>query len=255
MPDEPEPTMTSGAAYLGGLHAGVKSVFAYVMFGTFLGYGALCQGLEFSLPWSLLSTAIIWAGPAQLIMVTAIASGASAIEGAIAVTLSGIRLLPMVAALLPTLRTPATPMWHMLLPAHFTAASTWMEGQRLAPGIPRERRIAFYNGLGSMLTIYSLVATTVGFLLASQLPPVMAAAMLFLTPMSFLIGTYSNARMLIDKAALGLGLVLTPVFMLAKFDLALLIGGLAAGTLAYLFHRWRRAVCTPRSPRSVLISR
>jgi predicted branched-subunit amino acid permease len=241
MSDPSEPIMTGGAAFAGGLRAGAKSVFAYVIFGTFLGYGALCQGLDFTLAWSLLSTALVWAGPAQLIMVTAIASGSSAVEGAIAVSLSGMRLLPMVAALLPSLRTPSTPLWQMLLPAHFTAASTWMEALRLTPGIPRERRIAFYNGLGAMLTIFSLVATAAGYLLASQLPPVLAAAVLFLTPMSFLVGTYGNARMLIDKLALGLGLVLTPVFALAKFDLALLIGGLVAGTIAYAVHRWRDA--------------
>ena len=231
--------MTSRDAFAGGLRAGLRSVFAYVMFGTFLGYGALCQGLGFSLFWSLLSTALVWAGPAQLIMVTAIASGTSAVEGAIAVTLSGMRLLPMVAALLPSLRTPSTPLWQMFLPAHFTAASTWVEALRLTPHIPRERRIAFYNGLGTMLTIFSLVATACGYLLASQLPPVLAAAVLFLTPMSFLVGTYKNAKMLIDKVALGLGLVLTPVFALAKFDLALLVGGLTAGTIAYAAHRWR----------------
>ncbi len=44
------------------------------------------SGLGFSLAWALISTALVWAGPAQLIMVTAIASGTSAIEGAIAVT-------------------------------------------------------------------------------------------------------------------------------------------------------------------------
>src|SRR5262249_51758682 len=133
MPDQPEASMTSAAAFTAGLHAGVKSVFAYVMFGTFLGYGALCQGLGFSLTWALISTALVWAGPAQLIMVTAITSGTSAIEGAIAVTLSGMRLLPMVAALLPSLRTPKTPLWQMFLPAHFTAASTWVEALRLTP--------------------------------------------------------------------------------------------------------------------------
>jgi predicted branched-subunit amino acid permease len=211
------------------------------MFGTFLGYGALCHGLGFSLTWSLVSTALVWAGPAQLIMVTAIASGASAIEGAIAVSLTGLRLLPMVAGLLPSLRTPKTPFWQMLLPAHFTAASTWVEALRLTPHVPREHRISYYNGLGTMLTMFSLVATALGFLLASELPQVLAAAVLFLTPMSFLVGTYSNAKMLIDKLALGLGLVATPLFALAKFDLALLVGGLAAGTIAYAVDRWRRA--------------
>ncbi len=45
--------------------------------------------------------------------------------------------------------------------------------------------------------------------------------------------------MLIDRLRWALGLVLTPLFALAKFDLALLIGGLLAGTIAYAVHRWR----------------
>ena len=63
---------------------------------------ARSDGLDFSLTWSLLSTVLVWAGPAQLIVVTALAADTSAIEGAITMTLSGMRLLPMVAALLPS---------------------------------------------------------------------------------------------------------------------------------------------------------
>ena len=77
--------------------------------------------------------------------------------------------------------------------------------------------------------------------MAEKLPPVFASAVLFLTPMSFLVSTSRNARTLIDRLALALGLVLAPLFALAKFDLALLVAGLAAGTLAYVAHRVREA--------------
>jgi predicted branched-subunit amino acid permease len=238
-PDHAERPLSSAAAYVRGLRAALMSVFTYVIFGTFVGYGALCDGLGFGFGWALLSTVLVWAGPAQLIVVTTLASGTTALEAAIAVSLSGMRLLPMVAALLPTIRTPETPTWQLLLPAHFTAASTWVEGLRLSPGVPRERRIAFYNGLGCVLMLVALIGTTAGFTLASRLPAVLAAAVLFLTPMSFLVSIYSNGRMLIDRLALGLGLILTPLFALLKFDLALLIGGVAAGTIAYGVHRLR----------------
>ncbi len=36
--------------------------------------------------------------------------------------------------------------------------------------------------------------------------------------MSFLVSIYGNGKMLIDRLSLGLGLVLTPLFALAKFD-------------------------------------
>src|SRR3974390_3729964 len=90
-------TPSPAGAFAIGLKAAAKSVFIYVMFGTFIGYGALCHDLGFSLAWALISTVLIWAGPAQVIVVTALGSGLSAGEAAIAVSLSGIRLLPMVA--------------------------------------------------------------------------------------------------------------------------------------------------------------
>ncbi len=237
--DQPDITLSSAAAFWRGMRSGATSVFAPMMFGTFIGYGALCHGLNFTLTWTLLSTVLVWAGPAQLIVATTLAAGTPIVEMAVAVSLSGMRLLPMVAALLPSIKTPSTPTWQLLLPAHFTAASTWVEGLRLSPDIPRERRIAFYNGLGTMLMIVALIATLLGYTLAGELPAVLAAAVLFLTPMAFLVALYASGNLLIDRLALGLGLVLPPLLAWAKVDLALMIGGIGAGTIAYAVHRLR----------------
>jgi predicted branched-subunit amino acid permease len=232
--------ITSAGAFVRGIRASAQSVFVYVLFGTFVGYGALCHDLGFSLLWGIASTVLIWAGPAQVIVVTALGSGLPAGEAAVAVTLSGIRLLPMVAALLPVIRTPATRFWHLLLPAHLTAVSMWVESLRMAPQVPRERRVAFCNGLGIGMMVAALAATILGFVLAQRLPPLFAAAVLFLTPMAFTVSIARNSRELVDKLAFGLGLALTPIFALAKVDLALLVGGLLAGTLAYAVHRVAR---------------
>jgi predicted branched-subunit amino acid permease len=229
--------MSSVAALASGFIASGRSVFVYVLFGTFIGYGALCHDLGFSLTWAIMSTVLIWAGPAQVIVVTALGSGLPAVEAAIAVTLSGLRLMPMVAALLPLIKTPATRFWHLLLPAHLTAVSMWVESLRMAPGLPRERRIAFCNGIGAGMMAPALVAAVVGFLMAQKLPPLFGAAVLFLTPMSFTVSIARNSRELVDQLAFGLGFALTPVFALAKVDLALLIGGVLAGTVAYGVHR------------------
>jgi predicted branched-subunit amino acid permease len=248
--NSPEPTLpppggaddtpwSSRRAFVLGARTGLFSVFAPVLFGTFIGYGALCHDFGFSLLWALVSTALVWAGPAQVIVVTTVGAGAPAIESAIAVGLSGMRLLPMVAALLPVIRTPATRLRDLVLPAHFTAASMWVEGLRVAPTLPRERRIAFCNGLGTMMTVISLVAATIGFAMASRLPTVIAAAVLFLTPMSFLVSVARNSKLLVDRLAFAFGLVFTPVFIYAKVNLGLLLAGLAAGTLAYGAH-WLR---------------
>ena len=99
---------SNGAAWLGGIRSAWLSVFAYVLFGTYIGVGALAYDLNFSLLWVTLSTLLVWAGPAQVILISTLGSGAKLIEVAVAVGLSGVRLLPMVVSLMPILRGPQT---------------------------------------------------------------------------------------------------------------------------------------------------
>jgi predicted branched-subunit amino acid permease len=229
------------AAFLRGLSVAWRSVFAYVLFGTFVGIGALGHDFGFSLFWMLLSTALIWAAPAQVILISALGTGASIVEAAIAVTLSGVRLLPMVVALLPILRTEGTRTRDLLLPAHFTAISMWVESLRLLPSVARGQRIAFCNGLSFGLVLSAVLGTAVGFYLAGRLPPVYAAALLFLTPLSFTVSVLRNSHLLVDRLAFAFGLVIAPVLATLNVDLDLLWSGVIGGTLAYLPYRLRRA--------------
>jgi hypothetical protein len=60
--------------------------------------------------------------------------------------------------------------------------------------------------------------------------------------MSFLISTANNSRMMVDKLALVLGLVLGTLLTYWHFNLDLMWTGLVGGTLAYLAHRFREAL-------------
>jgi predicted branched-subunit amino acid permease len=238
----PAPQSATLAAFLAGFVATWTSVFSYVLFGTYLGIGALAHDFGFSVTWALLSTILVWAGPAQVILISTLGAGASLIEVAIAVGLSSVRLLPMVVSLLPMLKRPGTPAWKLLLPAHFTAVSMWVEALRLLPQQPRENRVAFCNGLGCGYGLTASTATVTGFYLAASLPPLMSAALLFLTPVAFLMSTLRNSRMLVDRLSLAFGLVLGPLFAYWQIGLDLMWSGIAGGTAAYLVHRFREAL-------------
>lgn len=225
--------------FLWGMSAVTSTVLALVLFATYLGIGALAHDTHFSLLWVLASTLLVWAGPAQIILISTLGSGATAVQAAIAVTMSAIRLFPMVVSVLPMLRMPETKRRELVLPAHFTAVTLWVECYRLLPQVPRERRIGFTNGLGCGLLIVCLVATALGYEMAAKLPPLFAAAILLLTPLAFLLSTARNCRQLSDVLALALGIALYPV--VARFDTGVdvLISGMTAGSIAYGVHWWR----------------
>jgi predicted branched-subunit amino acid permease len=88
------------------MSAVTSTVLSLVLFATYLGIGALAHDTHFSLLWALASTLLVWAGPAQIILISTLGSGATAVQAAIAVTLSAIRLFPMVVSVLPMMRTP-----------------------------------------------------------------------------------------------------------------------------------------------------
>lgn len=237
------PTFNSSlAAFFGGMRSALFSVFFLVLGGTYIGMGALAHDFGLSAWWLALSTLLVWAAPAQVILISGIGTGAALIEVAVAVTLSAIRLFPMVVALLPLLRGPGTRLRELLLPTHFTAVSMWVESLRILPSLPRERRIAFCNGLSIAYMCTAVVFGFAGFYLAAKLPPLLAATLLFLTPMSFLISTTNNARMLVDRMALAIGLVLGPVLAGMQVGLDLMWTGIGGGTLAYMIHRVREAL-------------
>jgi hypothetical protein len=228
----------AAGAYVDGFWAALRSVFFYVLLGNYLGIGALSYEFGFSAGWMVLSTLLVWAAPAQVILISTL-NTAALFEVALAVTLSSVRFLPMVAALLPMFNRPGQRQRELVMPMHLTAISVWVEGMRLLPTVPAERRVAFYNGLGTGLMSAAVIAGIAGHYLAARLPSLFAAALLFLTPMALLMSLSRGSRTLLDRLAFGLGLVIGPTQAAYKIGLDLMWTGIIAGTTAYVVHRVR----------------
>jgi hypothetical protein len=71
---KPSPLDSSLGSFVAGMRA---SVFTLVLLGTYVGIGALAHDYGFSIGWVLLSTVLVWAGPAQVIIISALGSGAT----------------------------------------------------------------------------------------------------------------------------------------------------------------------------------
>jgi predicted branched-subunit amino acid permease len=228
-------------AYFAGILAAWVSIFCPVIGGTYVGLGALAHDFGLSIWWMTISTMVIWAGPAQLVLMSAFASGAALIEIAIGVTLTGLRLFPMVVALLPLLRPGAKSKRDFILPTHFTSISMWVESLRLLPSIAPAFRIPFCNGLSCGFMSIAMLGGAIGFHLAAGLPPLLAAGLSFLTPMSFLVSSAKNCRQLLDYLAFIFGVVLGPLLAWYQIGLDLMWSGIIGGVAAYGIHRLREA--------------
>jgi predicted branched-subunit amino acid permease len=236
------PFPSSAATFFAGWRAAWTSVFGLVLIGTYVGIGALAHDYGFSLGWALLSTLLVWAGPAQVILISALGAGATPLAAALAVGLSGVRLLPMVVSLLALIKRPDTRARDLVLPAHLTAVSMWVEALRLLPALPREQRIAYANGLGTGYIAAAHGGTLIGFYLAASLPALLTAGLLFLTPMSFLVSTARNSKLMVDRLALAFGLVVGPLLAYGEVGLDLMWTGIIGGSGAYAVHRLRGAL-------------
>ena len=229
--------MSGAQWFLRGARAAATSVQGMVLFASMVGFGGLCRDIGFPVGAAMLSSVLIWALPAQVLVVGGYAAGNAAPVIALAVALSSIRLFPMTASILPYLRGPKVGLGAQFLAAHFVAVTAWIEGMRRLPGLQREGRLPYFLGLGSLLVTSAVLATLIGFLLAGTLPRSLAIGLLFLTPISFLIQLSHNARDLVDRLALAFGLVIAPFMAEVGGRLDLLWTGLIGGAAAWLVHR------------------
>ncbi len=219
---------------------GIASVPALILMVSFVGFGVLCRESGLSLGQAVFMTASIWALPSQVVLVGAVASGASLLVTAIAVALSAVRLTPMVAAWVPMVRQPDTPRWRLLALSHFVAITAWVWSFLKLPALPRAARIPYFSGFAVTLSICNIAVTAASYLLAAALPVEAAAALFFLTPIYFLTALSAAARIAAERYALAIGLALGPLLNWLDVGLDLLWAGLGGGTLAWLAGRLAR---------------
>ena len=99
---------------------------ALVLGSGYVGFGALAGDAGIPLLLAALATPLIFALPAQIIMVEMWQVGAPVVALVLAVMMSNARFLPMTATLLPQLRHPRWTGWHYTLATHLVAMSGWV---------------------------------------------------------------------------------------------------------------------------------
>jgi predicted branched-subunit amino acid permease len=219
---------------------GLFSLPALILSSACIGFAGFAVGAGVPAGQTVFMTGIVWALPAQVLLVGSMLAGASLPATFLAVTLSSIRMAPMAAALVPEIRTKRTPVWLLLLLAHFVAVTAWVFTMERIPRIPREGRLPFFAGLGMTLTSVNIVVVAISYHLVAQLPAMIAGALFFLTPIYFLTSLWASARERAVHFAMIAGMLLAPAAHYLAPDLDLLYAGVGGGTIAFLVDRLLR---------------
>jgi len=246
--NDPEATASVGSERRAWFLRGVRSAISvpgFILASAFVGFAGLARDAGLTLTQTVFMTGIVWALPAKVVLVGAILAGSSLPAAMFAVTLSSVRLGPMVVALVPEMREPKTRSWVLYALSHFVAVTSWVLAMERFRYVPRSMRTTYYAGLGSMLVLANMAVVGVVFLIAGRLPPAVSAALFFLTPLYFVTSLWGSARERAGQLAMILGLALGPVFHVAMPGFDLLASGLVAGFGAFAIHlliKRRRAV-------------
>lgn len=224
---------------------GIVSLPAFILAFAFVGFAGIAREAGFTAPETMFMVFTIWALPAHLVLVDGITAGAGILTVALGVSLSSMRLMPMVMSLAPHMKAGGTSWLARLAASHFVAVTSWVYTIERLDSIPRHRLAAFYFGLSVPLTIIvTLVAGTM-HVLAATLPPVLVAAIYFMTPLYFAMSLLKTARGVADRLALPIGFLLGPALTPVLPQVSTLVAGVGGGLLAYALGRLigkRRAV-------------
>lgn len=222
--------------------ARLTSVPALILMTTFVGFAGLAKESGISLWQAVFMTGIIWALPAKVVLIGAINAGYSLPAAALAVSLSSVRLMPMVMAIVPEMRGPKTKKLTLILLSHFVAVTAWVMALERFHNVPRDMRVAYFTGIGSSLVLANMIVVAVVYVVSAGFPPLLFAALFFLTPMYFLTSLWGSARDRSVHVAMISGLVLLPVFHEIAPGYDLLLTGGVGGLIAYLYAKWSRKV-------------
>lgn len=237
MPFSPSDTRSSLSWFLVGMR-GIFSLPALILMTSFVGFSAFALESGIGRSEAVFMTLAVWALPAKMILIGTMAGGAPLAASFLAVTLSSIRMMPMVASIMPDMKNDKSPTWLLLFLSHFVAITSWVFAIQHLNDVPRDKRTAYFGGFAITLTLVNAVIVGVCYGIVSQFPPVVAGALFMLTPVYFFASIWASARHDVVKIAFVVGVVLGPAMAIIEPEFDILYAGVGGGTLAYLFDRY-----------------
>ena len=200
----------------------------------FIAIGALLKNIGFNIQESIFSTMLIYALPGSLVMAESILVGASLVSIFIAVWFVNARLYPMAVSLFPLMMDENQPKWKYYLSCHFIAVSAWLIMKNNYETIEKKDRVDFWIGIGSATWSVAVLSTIIGFYLSDYLNKDMLMGLAILNPIYFTCMMVGAMKTIQVTLSVLLGAILGPVFYFLSPEWSILLGGLIAGSFAFL---------------------
>ncbi|MBP2549626.1 putative branched-subunit amino acid permease [Neorhizobium galegae] len=225
---------------------GITSLPALILMTSFVGFSAFALESGITRSQAVFMTLAVWALPAKMILIGTMVGGAPIAASFLAVTLSSIRMMPMVASIMPDMKNEKSPTWLLLFLSHFVAITSWVFAIQHLNNVPRDKRVAYFAGFSITLTLINAVIVGVCYGIVAQFPPIVAGCLFMLTPVYFFASIWASARHSVVKLAFVIGVVMGPAMALIEPKFDIIYAGIGGGTVAYVIDRFfvrpRRAV-------------
>ncbi len=98
----------------------------------------------------------------------------------------------MTMALVPEMRTDKTRSITLYILSHFIAVTAWVMSMETFKHVPKEFRTAYFAGIASALMSSNLLIVFLVFEVADNFPPLLDAALVFVTPLYFLCSLWDR---------------------------------------------------------------
>jgi predicted branched-subunit amino acid permease len=144
-----------------------------------VGFGALAGDAGVSFLLAVISTPLIFALPAQIIMVEMWQVGAPVAALVLAVMMANARFLPMTATLLPQMRHPRWKGWQYAFAAHCVAMSGWAIAMRRNLEMDAEHRLPFFCGFSTGMWLACVVGTVAGYFMSGMVNELVTVGLIF----------------------------------------------------------------------------
>ena len=207
---------------------------AIALGASFVAIGALLKNLGFTIQESIFSTFLTYALPGSLVMAESMLIGASLLNIFLAVWLVNARLYPMTVSLMPLVMHKNQPRWKYYLSCHFVAVSSWLIMKSNYENVEKENRIDFWIGVGTSTWLIGIFSTILGYFSADYLNKDIMIGLAIVNPVYFMCAMIGVMKTKNISIAIILGAILGPSFYYLSPEWCILLGGVLAGTIAFL---------------------